>query len=156
MVKGVHLSLYKEMVIGQTPVIIGLSRCRGQFINSSPSLCMNVWTPMELWALRARSQLGFRRLRGTINAVWMLKHCIDRAYKPRNVGGLGGALFVCFIDIKKAFDSATRSKIWDRLRTRGVHGNMLRALQNMYTCTDFEVRIGINNSSERLKSTRGV
>jgi hypothetical protein len=71
-------------------------------------------------------------------------------------GGLGGALYTCFVDFRKAFDCIARRLIWKRLFELGIRGNMLCILQNIYKNTCFQVKVNCKISSEYVVTVSGV
>ena len=56
-------------------------------------------------------------------------------------GGRNGALFVCFVDFKKAFDSVIRILLWKRLASLGINGKMLEVIKEIYRETKLQVEI---------------
>lgn len=64
-------------------------------------------------------------------------------------------LFVCYVDISKAYDSVPRDKLWTRLHDMGVRGRMLHALGAFYkdVCCSIKFADGV---SETFPSNIGV
>ena len=40
--------------------------------------------------------------------------------------------FICFVDLKKAFDSVDRNLLWYKLLYYGINGNLLENLKVLY------------------------
>ena len=102
---------------------------------------------------RCAFQGGFRRKRGTIHNLFVLRHLTDR-YRSLQLGR-GQALFVCQIDFEKAFDRVPRELLWQRLEERGVHGPMLQALKKAYEKVMLRVRVD-GRTGDPFESTAGV
>ena len=58
--------------------------------------------------------IGFRRRRQCANAIFVLRRLVDQHLNR------GKELFVCFIDITKAYDSVDRKTAWETLLHRGA------------------------------------
>ena len=41
-------------------------------------------------------------------------------------------MFICFVDLQKAFDRVDRGEMWSCLERRGVGGRLLRAFRSLY------------------------
>ena len=67
---------------------------------TSSILLHKLQSKLEDLGLKAPTALGFRKKKGTEQAIWLLQHCIYLACSPRNKGGYGGKLFACFIDFR--------------------------------------------------------
>lgn len=94
----------------------------------------------EELGLRSDYQFGFRPGRGTRDAVFVLDSLITAATKRERRGKKEErALYVAFVDFKKAFDTVDRQKLWDRLSSLGINGTYLSALQSYYTSVLFSV-----------------
>ena len=91
--------------------------------------------------LRAEGQFGFRRDRGTVHAAFALRHLVEQ------YGSCRRPLYCAFIDFKKAYDSVDRSKLWECLVSLGMHGDFMKALQDMYADVRMRVRLGGRLSS---------
>jgi hypothetical protein len=77
---------------------------------------------------RAEGQAGFRKVRCTIDHVFVLRHLIDRTRFSSDAA----KLYLCFVDFQKAFDRVLRGLLMERLAALGIHGEMIHALGNMY------------------------
>lgn len=56
-----------------------------------------------------RTQFGFRKGKGTIEAIYVLTEIIEENTRKEK-----GKIYVCFTDLKAAFDRLNRKKIWER------------------------------------------
>jgi hypothetical protein len=86
--------------------------------------------------VRHPAQAGFMRGLGTQHHHFIMRH-LTTYYSVRRPAGPGRRatykpLYVCQIDFSKAFDKVPRGVLWERLRERGVHGVMLKALKRSY------------------------
>jgi len=94
---------------------------------------LDKWAEDGKW--RAKSQFGFRKDLGTTEAVFVLRHLIDKAEDNKK------PLYTAFIDFKKAYDSVPRDLLWRCLQKMGIHGHMSDMLQKMYADTRLRVRV---------------
>lgn len=87
--------------------------------------------------IRHIAQAGFTKGVGTNDHLFVMrhlttKHSVERQAKP---------LFVCQIDFEKAFDRVPRELLWLRLEERGVGGQMLDAIMQMYDRVLMQVKV---------------
>ena len=82
--------------------------------------------------LRVDTQTGFRPGLSTVHHLFTLQHFID-AQQP---------LFVCFLDLKGAYDHVNRDLLWEALRRLGISGRLLGALQSMYEGCSVAIKVG--------------
>ncbi len=80
----------------------------------------------EKHGLRSPSQAGFRPGRSTVHHLFALRHFIDHAKLAKR------ALYTCFVDLQKAYDTVQHDLLWGRLRLIGVSPRMLAAIQSLY------------------------
>jgi hypothetical protein len=85
--------------------------------------------------LRAHTQSGFRPKLSTLHSVFALQHFVDRAKAD------GHQLYICFLDLKAAYDTVQRPLLWQVLQRLGVHGPMLAALQSLYKDSGLTINI---------------
>lgn len=96
------------------------------------------------------SQFGFRKGRGVIDAVYVLNHIIDKQLSRER-----GKLYVCFADLKAAFDRVNRKKLGEIMRRMGVNEKLTRRIEEIYEETKNIVRIRKHNTKE-FWTVRGV
>ncbi len=82
----------------------------------------------EKHGLRSPSQAGFRPGRSTVHHLFALRHFIDHARLAKR------ALYTCFVDLQKAYDTVQHELLWKRLRQIGVSPRMLAAVQSRTGC----------------------
>ena len=63
--------------------------------------------------------------------------------------------YVCFVDAKKAFDTVQRDCLWYNLISVGIKGNILKAVQSLYTDVQFAVKVN-DYLSPLFKVSQGV
>lgn len=85
--------------------------------------------------LLADEQGGFRRSRGTLDQVLILKETI-RSRKAR-----GFATYTTFIDVRKAYDTVWREALYGTLHRKGVNGKLWRQIQVMHEQLSRKVRL---------------
>ena len=80
-------------------------------------------------------QAGSRTNRSTIDQIFTLKMVMEKTH------ALNKPLFMCFIDIQKAYDSVHRPLLWQICRHYGLSDKIIRMLHLLYTNTRAKVRI---------------
>ena len=81
----------------------------------------------EQQQLRTHTQAGYRSHLSTVHQAFVLQHVIDKqthAHEP---------LYLCFVDLKAAYDKVQWPLMWQVLQRPGIHGSMLTAVQSLYT-----------------------
>jgi hypothetical protein len=64
-------------------------------------------------------------------------------------------LYVCFVDFKKAFDSIDRNALFQKIENKGIGGNFLKLIKDMYSNTLYSCKFG-DSYSEPFLTTLGV
>ncbi len=80
-------------------------------------------------------QAGFRANRSTIDQIFTLKMIMEKSRdynKP---------LYICFIDLQKAYDSVNRELLWQICKHYGLTDKIVRMLQLLHKDTKAQVRI---------------
>jgi hypothetical protein len=81
-------------------------------------------------------QFGFRKGRGTVDAIHMIRQVLESSHEYRE------PLFICFVDIVKAYDSVDRSILWDALADHHVPVTIIELIKALYYNTTAKVRVG--------------
>ena len=76
--------------------------------------------------LRSPTQAGYRPEHSTIHQAFVLQHVIDKHRR------LKSPLYLCFVDLKSAYDRVQWPLLWDLLQRLGVQGKMMGAVQSVY------------------------
>ena len=99
--------------------------------------------------MRAPVQAGFRPALGTSHPLFGLRHLVERA-KARC-----DPLYVCFVDLVKAYDTMPRHLLWHIMACIGVPQQFVQAIKSMYAGLVCQVKVEGCLSSE-FESTMGV
>ena len=97
----------------------------------------------------SEEQNGFRPDRSCVDNIYTLSELIE----TRNAEKM--KTFLCFIDLKKAYDVVFREGLWKKLYECGIKGRILNTLMNLYKETKSAVKVN-NQYSEFFYITRGV
>lgn len=81
-------------------------------------------------------QAGFRPKRSTIDHIFSLKMVMEKSRE------FNKSLHICFIDLRKAYDSVNRQLLWKICRHYGLTEKIIKMLQLLYNNTRAQVRIG--------------
>ena len=103
---------------------ITLLSCMGKLFTSIVNQRLNHWA--ELNHKYDNNQYGFRDSKSTIDAMFILQNIIEIFLKNSS------ALFVSFIDLKKAFDCTNHKALWHKLATNGISSRITTLLKDMY------------------------
>ncbi|CAF4497680.1 unnamed protein product, partial [Rotaria magnacalcarata] len=81
------------------------------------------------------AQSGFRSNRSTIDQIFILKLCMEKRRE------FNKPLFMCFIDISKAYDSVNRELLWKVCRQYGISEKLVNLLKMLYTNSKAKVKV---------------
>ena len=87
-------------------------------------------------------QFGFMPGKGTIDAVFILRR-LQEEYLDKEK-----KLYLCFVDLEKAFDRVSRKVLERAMRKRGIPEAMVRAVLSLYEGAKTRVRVGLELSEE--------
>ena len=90
----------------------------------------------------ADSQCGFRRKRGTTEAVTQVHVMSERMIEKQKI------LYVCFIDYTKAFDRIKHQKLIETLVAKGIPRAEIKVICNLYWSQTAKVRVGDSYTSQ--------
>ena len=96
------------------------------------------------------SQFGFRKGRGTADALHCTRRALERALSDR-----GGRLHLLALDWQKAFDSINTDVLLNALRRFGLPGYVCEVIQSIYTDRSFKVR-ECGETSEEHRQGSGI
>ena len=114
---------------------------RGITITSVPSkiycsvLNFRLCKQLEDNDILCEEQNGFRPKRSCEEHIYSLTSVITNRKISKQ------STFVSFIDMRKAFDSVSRSLLWYKLRRAGIQGKFLSAIQSLYENVKCTVRV---------------
>ena len=80
-------------------------------------------------------QCGFRPGRGTVDQLFTLARLLEGSWE------FAQPVYMCFVDLEKAFDRVPRGFLWGVLREYGVPDPLQRAIRSLYACSRSCVRI---------------
>ena len=82
-------------------------------------------------------QFAFRHSRSTLDALYIMSQIINESKNEK-----GEDFFLAFLDLKKAFDSVDREKLWLSLNNTGFAGTLIRIIKSLYRNTREQFRLG--------------
>jgi hypothetical protein len=96
-------------------------------------------------------QAGFRKARSTTDNIFVFQ-CLIQKYLSKK----GGRCYSLYIDFSKAFDSVPHNLLWFKLLNIGIHGNIIKVLQSMYSKLESAIvsREGTSEFFRMLNGTR--
>jgi hypothetical protein len=103
----------------------------------------------EASGVRAVGQAGFRQGFRTTDNCFVLRALVERARAK------GTKLYICAVDLEKAFDSVDRPLLWAALQRAGIEGCMLATIQALYADVPVCVKTA-EGLSQTFQSTLGV
>ena len=117
-----HKSGLREQLTNYRPitVIISLSGLFSKLLNSRLS------EVVEVHNLLGEVQNGFRKERSMVDNSFILDSILMKAKAKRM------KLFLCYLDIAKAYDSVNRRILWSRLASMGFGDSFMGCLQALY------------------------
>ncbi|KAK3575512.1 hypothetical protein QTP86_028226 [Hemibagrus guttatus] len=80
-------------------------------------------------------QCGFRPSRGTLDQLYTLHRVLEGSWE------FAQPVYMCFVDLEKAFDRVPHGILWEVLWEYGVRGPLLRAVRSLYNWSRSLVRI---------------
>ncbi|XP_066597110.1 golgin subfamily A member 6-like protein 22 [Prorops nasuta] len=82
-------------------------------------------------------QTGYRKGRGVMEHIYTLNFLVNREVEEK-----GGGMVGCFIDLRAAFDTIDRGKLWKELERKGVSRDLREAIEGVYRETACKVKRG--------------
>jgi hypothetical protein len=94
-------------------------------------------------------QSGFRAGRSTTDQLFTLHQLLEKSW------AFGKEVYLCFVDLEKAYDRVPRGKLWECLQEYGIDGQLLRAIKSLYSDCKSCVRIA-GKLSEQFNVSCGL
>ena len=94
------------------------------------------------------AQCGFRKGRGTVDQIWVVRQTVERAAEYRK------PLFLCFVDLTKAYDLVIHQAMAAILKEYGVPHQQVAIIEELHSETWCQVRF-VGDTSERFELTTG-
>ena len=134
-------------MIGDYAIIIGVLLYSIQLVNYSRIILNRIQGLIDRQLLEIQS--GFRANRSTIDQIFILKMIMEKRKE------FNKPLFMCFIDITKAYDSVDRELLWKVCLSYGISEKLVNLLKMLYK--DSIGRVKINGElSDSLEMNTGV
>lgn len=100
--------------------------------------------------LLPESQAGFRKGRSTLDNIFILNHLIQR-----EKGMKEKKIYILFVDLKVAFDTVEREKLWQILKEKGVSKEIRLRIRKIYKETKVAIK-SKEKMAEEFWTFRGV
>ena len=95
-------------------------------------------------------QMGFRRGRSCADAVFTLKHIVEK-HREYNC-----ETHLAFIDWEKAFDNVQRTRLWNTMMKKGYPQHLVAAIAGAYANSSITVLVGNNKNTGKIETNKGV
>ena len=96
-------------------------------------------------------QIGFEKNSRASDHIFTLKSVVNKYVVDQK----GKKLYTCFVDFQKAFDSVWHEALFRKLENKGINGNFLDIIRNIYSSTECAVKIN-GKSTKQFKYEKGV
>lgn len=133
---GMVVPIYKKGDKDQAENYRGITLMNTDYKIHAAVLRSKLEKKFEETQILQETQMGFRRGRGTRDAITLLKNIIDDGLsKEKNI-------YACFVDLKTAFDKVDRRKLWEIMEGKGISAEITEAIRALFAETRCKVRIG--------------
>lgn len=95
------------------------------------------------------AQSGFRPGHCTHDHIFTIRNVIEKSL-PYNK-----EVYICFVDLEKAFDKVSRQKLWEVLERNSIPNSLINAIKSLYRKTENIVRKD-NQETGKFRTTKGV
>ena len=104
----------------------------------------------QVGGILPEEQCGFRPARSTVDMLFVVRR-LQELGRERKI-----PLYMCFIDLQKAYDSVDRELLWEVLRRFGVPDRMLSVIRQFHDGMRARVRTDDGELSEWFDVTQGL
>ena len=98
------------------------------------------------------TQTAFRKDNRTTDHMFTLTTLINKHVKQQYKKNDSNMLFVCFVDLSKAFDTVWRDALFYKLIQYGIEGKVYDIIKNMYDKSKMCVKLSMNITEEFLSN----
>jgi len=105
---------------------------------------------MEEKELMGETQTGYRKGKGTLEAIYIVKTAMEEETKKEK-----GEIYLFFADMKGAFDKLRREKLWELMEKNEISSKLRDRIKEIYNGTAFKIRID-EKISEEIYTKKGV
>ena len=132
---GLIVPIYKKGDADDTNYYRGITliSCFAKLFTSVISNRLKIWEQEN--EISTDAQFGFKTNHSTNDAIFILKYLIDKNLNSKK------KLYCAFIDLKKAFDSVSRTSLWYKLIKCGIDGKLLKLIRSLYS----EIKLRVKN-----------
>ena len=95
-------------------------------------------------------QCGFRPERSTVDMLFVVRRLQELARRRRT------PLYMCFVDLQKAYDSVDRELLWKGLARAGVPEEMIAVIRQFHDAMQVQVRMDDGELSDWFEVTQGL
>lgn len=96
-------------------------------------LCERLTEEVERLSLLPETQSGFRKWRSATDNIYCLNTCIQEAVATKS------KLYILFIDLKAAFDTVNRRRLWEIMERKGISSYIIECCKEIYRKTPLQL-----------------
>ena len=104
----------------------------------------------EAHGILPEEQCGFRPERSTVDMLFVVRRLQELARRRRI------PLYMCFVDLQKAYDSVDRELLWKVLARAGVPEEMIAVIRQFHDGMQAQVRMDDGELSDWFEVTQGL
>ena len=123
---GLVVPIYKKGDADDTNNYRGITliSCFAKLFTSVINNRLKIWQKEN--EISSDAQFGFKSNHCTTDAIFILKYLIEKQLNDKK------KLYCAFIDLKKAFDSVSRTALWYKIIKSGLDGKLLSIIRSLY------------------------
>ena len=140
---GLIIPIFKQGDVNNADNYRGITllSCIGKLFTGILNRRLNQWAEND--NILDSHQYGFRENKSTVDALFILQNIVDVFFEKNK------CLYVSFIDLRKAFDSASHHAMWLKLFNNGVNSKIIKLLKDMY----LKIKLCVKSTFNRNMST---
>ena len=146
---GKLIPLYKKEDVNLPGNYRGISLLPSAYKVYTYILSVRLVKEVEELGLLPDGQAGFRKKRSTIDNIYILNYLIKKTKHEKQ------KLYAVFVDLKAAFDTVNREKLWLIMENLGISKYLIEKIKELYEETKVKVRFG-NEFTEEFWTVKGL